>query len=79
MLHRLEGRIFNEERIRSRTHLLTVRDHAHILDETVDDLEGLRCSSSSFILRESVQPVQDRLDVLLSENFLHIFDCVAVS
>jgi len=59
--------------------LLTVHDRAHILDETVDDLEDLSCGCPSLILRESVQPLQDRFDVLLSENPLHKFDYVAVS
>jgi hypothetical protein len=58
--------------------LLTVQNHAHILDETVDDLESPRCGSPSHILRESVQPLQDCLEFLLHEEFLYKFYCVAM-
>ena len=51
--------------------LLTVYDYAHILDEAVDNLECLSCSSPSFFFRESVQPQQDRLDLLLPEKILY--------
>jgi hypothetical protein len=57
--------------------LLTGHDHPHILDETVDDLESLRCGSPSLVLRESVDSLQDRLDVLLS--FLEEFDCQCIA
>jgi hypothetical protein len=57
--------------------LLTGHDHPHILDETVDDLESLRCGSPSLVLRESVNSLQDRFDVLLS--FLEEFDCIVLS
>jgi len=35
-------------------HLLTIHDHAHILDETMDDLKGLSGGCPSFVMRESV-------------------------
>jgi hypothetical protein len=57
--------------------LLTVHDHPHILDETVDNLEGLSCGNPSLVLRESVESLQDRIDVLLS--FLYKFDWIALS
>jgi hypothetical protein len=41
----------------------------------VDDLENLSCRSLSLGLGEPVQPLQDRLHVLLSESFLRDFDC----
>ena len=50
-------------------HLLTIHDFVHILDETVNQFENLRCGSTGLILRESVYPVQRRLDVLLSKQF----------
>ena len=76
----LERKTFNRCRIRNKVYLLlTVHDHTHILDEAVDDLERLSCRSSSLVLCESVQPLQDRLDVLPSEASLYEFDCVAVS
>jgi len=58
--------------------LLTFHDHTHILDKTMDDFESLSGGSSSLIPSESVQPLQDRLNVLLSEKFLHKFDCVGL-
>ena len=79
MLFRLERKAVNRCRATSRMHLLTIHDHAHILDETVNDLKCLTCGSPSLILRESVQPLQDGLDVILSESFLHKFDCAALS
>jgi hypothetical protein len=33
---------------------LTIHDHPHILDETVDNLEGLCCSRTSLILGQSI-------------------------
>ena len=65
--------------MRSREDLLTVHDLRHILHEAVDDLENLSCGSPSLVLRETVQSLQDRLDVLLPENFLYRFDCYAIS
>ena len=86
MLRRLERTVFNKRRITSTVRLLTIDDHAHILDEAVEDLECLSCGSSSFVLRESVQPLresvqplQDRLYALLLEKVLYRFDCVLLS
>jgi hypothetical protein len=61
--------------------LLTVHDHPHTLDKTVDDLESLGHGSPSLGVRKSVQSLQDslRVDNLLSEKFLYKFDCVALS
>jgi len=59
--------------------LLTVHEHPHTLDEAVDDLEGLSCGSPSLIERESVQPLQDRLNVLVPKNLLYEFDWVVIS
>jgi len=63
----------------STVHLLTVHDHRHVLDETVNNLESLSCSCPRLIFCEPVQPLQDRVDVLLSENLLDDFDCVGLS
>ena len=60
-------------------HLLTIDDHTHILDEAMEDLECLSRGSSSFVLRESVQPLQDRLDALLLEKVLYRVDCLLLS
>ena len=59
--------------------LLTTHDHPHTLDEAVDNLENLSCCSHGLILRESVNPLQDQFDVVLSEGFLYEFDYVALS
>ena len=75
----LDGRVFDGEQITSQVYFLTVHDDPHIQDETVDDLERLSSSSPSLANGESVQPMQDSLDFLLSENFLYEFDCVALS
>jgi len=59
--------------------LLTIHELPHILDQSVDNRERLSCSSPDLVLRQSVKPVQDCLDVLLLEKFLHKFDCVLLS
>ena len=41
----------------------------------MDDFKSLSRGSPSLVLRESVQPLEDRLDVLLSEKFLHKLYC----
>ncbi len=79
MLCRLGRKTVNRCRATSRMYLLTIHDHAHILDETVNYVECLTCGSPSLVLRESVQPLQDGLDIILSEGFLHKFDCAALS
>jgi len=75
----LDGRVFDGAQITSQVYSLTVHDDPHILDETVDNLERLSSSSPGLVNRESVEPMQDSLDFLLSENFLYKFDCVALS
>ncbi len=65
MLCHLEGQIVNKEWILSQEDLLTVHHHAHILDETVNNLERLCCHSLSLILHELAQPQQDHIYVLL--------------
>ena len=57
---------------------LTIYDRSHILDETVDDLKRLRCCCPSLVLGESVQPLKDRLDVILPEKLLYKFLCIAL-
>ena len=57
--------------------LLTVHDHPHILDETVNDLQSLSYDNPRLVLRESFESLQDRFNVLLS--FLYKFDWVGLS
>jgi hypothetical protein len=63
----------------SPVNLLTVRHLSHILDETVDNLESLRRGYTSFVLGESVYPLEYSLDALLSEDLLENFFCVSSS
>jgi hypothetical protein len=65
--------------VSTQVRLLTIYDNPHILDETVYDLESLSRGRPSLVLRESVQPLQDRFNVLFSETFLYEFDCVVLS
>jgi hypothetical protein len=50
--------------------LLTVNHIPHILEKTIDDLEGLRRSHPSLILSEPIQPLKYRLDVPPPEELL---------
>jgi hypothetical protein len=79
MLFRLERKILNGQRIASPGCFLTVHDHAHILDETMDNLKSMSRGIPSLVLGESVQSLQDRFDILLPEQVLHKFNCVTVS
>jgi hypothetical protein len=54
----------------SPVNLLTVNHIPHILEKTIDDLQGLRRSNSSLILSEPIQPLKYRLDTLPSEELL---------
>ena len=70
---RLEGRILNTQGVTSPVYLLTVHYYPHILDKVVDNLEGLRCGYPSFSLSESIYPLENRLNVLLSKKLLDKF------
>ena len=56
---------------------ITVRAPSHVRNGTMDDLKDLSSGGTSLVLClvlcELVEPLQDRLDVLLS--FLHRFYC----
>ena len=60
-------------------YMLTVHYHSHILNKAVDDLERLSCGYPSLVLGKSVQSLEHRLDVLLSEELLNKLFCVPVS
>jgi hypothetical protein len=55
--------------------LLTVGDHPHILDETMDNLKDLCGGQFRLVLGESAQPFENWLDILLSEQLLDKFLC----
>ena len=59
-------------------YLLTIHDHTDVLHETVNDFEGLGCRCPSLVVGQSVQPLQGRLDVLLSDRRLYKFDYIMV-
>ena len=46
--------------------LRTVHDYLHIIHKAVDDFEGLGHSHPTFLLGETVQSLQDRLDLAFS-------------
>ena len=68
---RLQGRSINTQQATRLVYLLTFHYHSHILNKTVDDLEGLRCGYPSLVLGESIQPLEYRLDALLSKELLN--------
>ena len=64
--------------ITSQVHLVTIHVLPHILGEAINDSESLSRGIPNLVLCESVQPLQGRLDVLISEKFLSKFNWVAV-
>ncbi len=54
MLCRLEGRTLSSQWVTSLDLLLTVHDHLHILDETIDNLKSLRSSHLSLLVGEPI-------------------------
>jgi len=50
-----------------------------VLDEAVHNFECLYSSGLSLVKGESVQSLQDSLDVVLSKDFLYEFLCAAFS
>jgi hypothetical protein len=60
-------------------HLLAVHDHPRISNKTLNNLESLPCSHLSLALGQSIQPLEHRFDVVLSQKLLRKFLCVALS
>ena len=58
--------------------LLTIYELLHVLDESVDNSEGMSCSILGLLSCQPVKPLQDCRDVLLLEKFRYEFDCVVV-
>jgi hypothetical protein len=58
--------------------LLTLYNRTHILEKTVDDLQSFSRGIPNFVLSESVEPLQDRLNIFVFEEFLYEFDCAAL-
>ena len=59
--------------------MLTIHELPHVLGESVDNSESMSCSILGLVSRQSVKPLEDRLDVLLLEKFLDKFNCVMLS
>ncbi len=68
-----------QPKIDKQMYFLTVYDHPHILEENIDDLKYLRCRRSSLVFGKSVQPLKNCLDLILSEELLCEFLCIALS
>jgi anti-sigma regulatory factor (Ser/Thr protein kinase) len=49
---------------------LTVHDHLHIIQKTMNDGEGLRHGHAGLFLCESVQSLEYRLDLAVSQQLL---------
>jgi hypothetical protein len=49
---------------------LTVHDHLHIVQKTVNDGQGLRHGHAGLVLGESVQSLEYRLDLAVSQQLL---------
>ena len=64
----LQGKIFYTQRATSLVDLLTDHYHLNIPDKTVDDLEDLCYGLPSFVLRQSVQPLDHRIHFLLANK-----------
>ena len=57
---------------------LTVQNLLHILEETIHDFKRLRGSRAGFVLGQPVQPLENRLDVVLPKKFLQHSYCIAL-
>ena len=69
------GEYLKNKWVTLRVDLLTVHNYPHILDETMNNLEGLCRGYPSLILGESIQPLEYHFDVLLSKNLLNKLFC----
>ena len=54
---------------------VTCHDDPHVLDKAINDLESLGCGGPRLVQRESIKSLQHFLNVMLSQEFLHKFDC----
>jgi len=55
--------------------ILTIHDGPPMLDETVDNFEGLSGGRQTLIVGQPIQPLDRRLDVPLSAKLPHKFLC----
>jgi len=59
--------------------LFTIHDFIHILDETMNHFENLRCGSMGLILGETIYSLQHCPDVVFSKQFFCRIFCVGLS
>ena len=58
-----------------RVSVRTIQDNPPMLNKPAYNFKGLRSGGPSLIQGQSVQPLQDSLDLILPKNFLHEFLC----
>ena len=78
MVCHLEGKN-TQHQVTSLGDLLTVHRHPHSLNKTVDNLKDLCCGYPSFVLRESIQPLENCVNVLPSRKLLYKFLSVTLN
>lgn len=61
-----------DSRLQTKVRLLTIHALLHTLNKTVNDPRGLSYGSPSLVLHELVRRLQDRLDVLVPEEFFSL-------
>ena len=54
MLCHLEGRIFSSQLVTNLVPLLTIQNHLHILDKTVDHIQSLRGGHLGLLMGEPI-------------------------
>ena len=64
---RLLGRVFVSRLIATRERKPTIHDYLQIVEQSMDDFQCVGTSHPSLFLGESVQSLEDSLDVALSE------------
>jgi hypothetical protein len=67
--------ILYTQRVTSQIDLLTVGDDIQILNKTIDDLKGLCSSQFRLVLGEPIQPLENRLNILLTKQLLDKILC----
>ena len=64
---------------RDQYNLLTIVNNPCIPDKTMDNFESLSRGRSSLVQGEPIQPLQGRINVILSTKLLHKFFCISLS
>ena len=56
----------------------TVHNNLHILHETIHEFQRLCCGRMSFLSRQPIQPLQHSFHIILAQQFLPEFPCIAM-